>query len=77
MLNDHSRGYLQNFCYSKQLSMALLHVSHPPAQTCGGENILYFFSSISWTLSSGPHYKSLFEVPLGCTLLQPLCWAEH
>ena len=23
-------------------SMALLHVSYPPAQTCGGEDILYF-----------------------------------
>ena len=43
MLNDHSRGYLQNCCYSKQLSMALLHVSHPPAQTCGGEDILYIY----------------------------------
>ena len=43
MLNDHSRGYLQNCCYSKQLSMALLHVSHPPAQTCGGEDILHIF----------------------------------
>ena len=36
MLNDCSRGYLQNCCYAKQLSMALLHVSHPPVQTCGG-----------------------------------------
>ena len=36
MLNDHSRGYLQNCCYAKQLSMARLHASHPPAQTCGG-----------------------------------------
>ena len=43
MLNDHSSGYLQNRCYSKQLSMALLHVSHPPAQTCGAEDILYIY----------------------------------
>ena len=43
MLNDRSRGYLQNCCYSKQLSMALLHVSHPPAQTCGGEDIIYIY----------------------------------
>ena len=50
MLNDHSRGYLQNCCCTKQLWMALLHVSVPPAQTCGGEDILYmYFSSISWT----------------------------
>ena len=71
MLNDPSRGYLQNCCYSKQFSMALLHVSHPPAQICGGEAILYiYFSNISWTLSSGPHHKSLFGVTLGCTLLQ-------
>ena len=27
--------------------MALLRVSHPPVQTCGGEDILYFY--ISWT----------------------------
>ena len=44
MLNDGSRGYLQNCCYVKQLSMALLHVSHPPAQTCGGEDILYIYT---------------------------------
>ena len=43
MLNDSSSGYLQNCCYSKQLSMALLHASHPPAQTCGGEDILYIY----------------------------------
>ena len=47
MLNDCSRGYLHNCCYSKPLSMALLHASHPPAQTCGGEDIpyidIYFF----------------------------------
>ena len=42
MLNDRSRGYLQNCCYSK-LSMALIHVSHPPAQTCGGEDIPYIY----------------------------------
>ena len=52
MLNDLSRGYLQNCCYLKQLWMALLHVSYPPAQSGGGEDILYtyiFFSNISWT----------------------------
>ena len=27
----------------EQLSMALLHVSHPPAQTGGGEDIIYIF----------------------------------
>ena len=43
MLNELSRGYLQNCCYSKQLSMAPFHVSHPPAQTCGGENTLYIY----------------------------------
>ena len=41
MLNDHSRGYLQDCCYATQLSMALLHVSHPPAQTYGVEDIIY------------------------------------
>ena len=61
MLNDHSRSYLQNCCYSRQVSMALLHASHPPAQTCRGEDILYmYFSNISWTPNSGPHYKSPF-----------------
>ena len=43
MLNNCSRGYMQNCCYAKQLSMALLHVSHPPAQTCGGDDILYIY----------------------------------
>ena len=42
MLNDHSWGNLQNSCCAKQLSMALLHVSYPLVQTCGGEDILYF-----------------------------------
>ena len=28
---------------------ALLHVSLPPAQACGGEGILYVFFNISWT----------------------------
>ena len=64
MFNDHSGGYLQNCCCSNQLSVARLHASHPPAQTCGGEDIVYiFFSNISWTPSSGPHYKSLFGLP--------------
>ena len=43
MLNNHSRGQLQSCCCTKQLSMALLHVSHYPAQTGGGEDILYIF----------------------------------
>ena len=43
MLNDCSRGYLQNCCYSKQLSMALLHASHPPAQACGSQDILHIY----------------------------------
>ena len=30
-------------CYAKQLWMALLRVSLPPAQACGGEDILYIF----------------------------------
>ena len=63
MLNDCSRGYLQNCCYSKQLSMALLQESHPPPQTCGGEDILYIFFSISWTPwvldpITNPHFSS-------------------
>ena len=43
MLNDHTRGKLQSCCYAKQLWMALLHLSLPPAQACGGEDILYLF----------------------------------
>ena len=43
MLKDCSRGYLPSCCYSKQLSMSLFHVSHPPAQTCGGEDIIYIY----------------------------------
>ena len=43
MLNDHSKGYLQNCCCSKQLSMVLFHASHLPAQTCWGEDILYIY----------------------------------
>ena len=43
MLNDHSRCYLQNCCYSKQLSVTLLHASYPPAQTCRGEYIVYLY----------------------------------
>ena len=35
---------LENCWYAEQLSMALLHVSHPPVQTCGGEDILYFLN---------------------------------
>ena len=68
MLKDHSRSYLQNCSYAKQLSKVMLHVSHPPAQTCGDEDSIYIYiqihiSNISWTLSSGSHYKSLFGDP--------------
>ena len=51
--------------------MALLHVSYPPAQTCGGEDILYIFFLIFpghlelWT----PLQISVWGPPLGCTLL--------
>ena len=62
MLNDGSRGYLKNCCYAKQLSMALLHVSHPPVQTCRAEDISYFY--FLDILSSEPHYKSFFGGPL-------------
>ena len=70
MLNDRSRGYLQNRCYSKQLSMALLHVSHPPAQTCGAEDILYIHFFLVF-----PGHRVLDPItnpylpPLGSTLL--------
>ena len=61
MLNDHSRGYLQNCCYSKQLSMALLHSSHPPAQTCGGEDILYIFFLI---FPGHPEFWTPLQIPI-------------
>ena len=72
MLNDHSRGYLQNCCYSKQFSMALLLVSHPPAQTCGGEDILYiyFFLIFPGHRVLDPVTNSYLGTSLGCTLLQ-------
>ena len=70
MLNKSVASYLQNFCYADQLSMALLYVSHPLVQICGGEDILYFQYFLD-TLSSGPQYKFLFGGGLpGCTLLQ-------
>ena len=70
MLNDHSCGYSQNCCYAKQLSIALLNVSHPPTgvQTHGGEDTPYIYYFLD-TLSSGPNYKSLFGPPTpGCTV---------
>ena len=36
MLNDHSRGYLQNCCYAKQLSVALLPVPPSPSSDLWG-----------------------------------------
>ena len=51
-------------CYAEQLSIAQLHLSHPPLQTCGGEDILYIYFNISWALSYGPHYKSLSGGPM-------------
>ena len=71
MLNDHSRGYLQNCCYSEQLSMALFHVSHPPAQTCGGKDILYkyFFLIFLGHRVLDPITNPYVVPPLGCTLL--------
>ena len=72
MLNDRSRGNLQNCCYSKQLSMALLPASHPPAQTCGGEDILYvyIFLIFSGHRVLGPITNPYVAPLLGCTLLQ-------
>ena len=51
--------------------MALLHVSFPPAQACGGEDILYIFIIFPghlefWTPLQIPSWGP----PLGCTLLQ-------
>ena len=40
--------------------MALLHVSHPPAQTCGGEDILYIFFLIF------PGHKVLHPITNPC-----------
>ena len=36
MLNDHARGSLHSCCYTKQLWMALLPVSHPPSSDLWG-----------------------------------------
>ena len=62
MLNDHSRGYLQNCCYSKQLSVALLHASHPPAQTCGGEDIRYIY--IFLIFPGHPEFWTPLQIPI-------------
>ena len=71
MLNDCSRGYPQNCCYSKQLSMALLHASHPPAQSGGGEDILYIFFLIF------PRYLDFWtplQIPIWGTPLAARCY---
>ena len=70
MLNDHARGYMHSCCYTKELWMALLHVSLSPAQACGGEDILYIFLIFPghlefWT----PLQIPIWGPPLGCTLL--------
>ena len=72
VLNDCSRGYLQNCCYSKQLSMALLHASHPPAQTCRDEDILfiYIFLIFPGHRVRDPITNPYLGPSLGCTLIQ-------
>ena len=71
MLNDHSRGYLQNCRNSEQLSVALLHACNPPAQTCGGEDILYIY--IFLIFPRNPEFWAPLQIPIwdppGCTLL--------
>ena len=62
MLNDHSRGYLQNCCYAKQLSMALLHVSYLPVQACGGEDILYVY--IFLIFPGHPEFWTPLQIPI-------------
>ena len=73
MLNDRSRGSLQNCCYSKQLSIALLHASHPLAQTCGGEVIIYIYKFLIFP--GHPEFWTPLQIPisappLDCTLIQ-------
>ena len=55
-------------------SMALLHVSYPLVQTCGGEGILYNFN-ISWTPGvlnpmTNPFLCVWEGWGAGCTLLE-------
>ena len=50
--------------------MALLHVSHPPVQTCGGEDIYMFL-----IFPGHPEFWTPLQIYLwgggaGCTLLQ-------
>ena len=71
MLNNCSRGYLQNCSYSKQLSMALLYESHPPAQTCGGEDILYIFFPI---FPGHPEYWTPLQIPIWGPSLAAPCY---
>ena len=72
MLNDHSRGYMQNLLF-KTILMALLYAFQPPAQSCRGEDIIYIF----FLIFSGHRVLDLITNPyltpsptLGCTLLQ-------
>ena len=56
--------------------MALLHVSHPPAQTGGGEDILYIY--IFFLICPGhPEFWTPLQIliwgPPGCTLFQQEC----
>ena len=68
MLNNRSRGCLQNCSYSKQLSMALLLVSHPSAQACGGEDILFIFL----IFLGHPEFWTPLQIPIwGPTLAAP------
>ena len=84
MLNDRSRGYLQGCCYTKQLSMALLHASHPPAQTCGDEDILYVFFFLIFP--GHPEFWTPLQIPIClcphllaafCYTINSLCSLEN
>ena len=77
MLNDCSRGYLQNCCYAEQLSMALLHAPHPPAQTCGGKDILYI--CIVLIVPGHPEFWTPLQIPIWGPPLASPCyiWNEN
>ena len=73
MLNNHSRGYLQNCCYSKQLLRALLHLVNPPAQTCGSEDILC--THIFLIFPGHPEFWTPLQIPIWGPLLAVLCYS--
>ena len=55
--------------------MALLHVSHPPAQTCRGEDILYIY--FFFVIFPGhPEFWTPLQIPIWALPLAVPCYSE-